>query len=673
MEDEEVQGINFSKLYSSLPDAGNELMMLREELKKAQNNDEGSIEDMKLKIWKMKDLGLQTIQLISSAGVQSTAAAAMDKFADIAQNFPRLASLVSSTKVSSSVRRDVERLVESGVLHALPANSLFINGKRTDVGGNTFNIYDVLEEVQEELLSQGKLSGLRLDRSTKKGLVQVANNVGGSASGEASAFGGPINRIDVSRGGKYVVHFLNNLEKDPQYKAWPSSLKQLLYPSWSLHTIAKNLYTLISVVDVMSVEGATILMQVQMFLQQYPIRFGVALSCTSSSGTSTAAVEAYGTISSSGEFATSEDFCRLYAHVRASYESAFSNAFLFAVTEAVYEAYNMAQATGELDASGRITKAQLVDVYTNIIATLSEAWTTSSYTAEAQEVLKAQSYSDYLRNTSLYLDARGLPVNSYSLNGIVVNDINLQSTLMQLISREQYIMTQYYQKKVITDRSKSIYADIMNHTAAFARYHPMLDDKNIQYVDFNTPAGQQLMSRLSYSNPLLSQDITASTVPYFEMANTTFLVAPLSVVGYQAATTTIEWLLHNHDKIDTLQGSNHRLAILHSVGAAVEGDAETELGSVLQLVKVVEESMSVPIGDHSICDFECLKALLMVYRMLEDSLPVNEMTDRLSVYLKQQLPALEAHRGVATIERLKSSLTSADVSAALASTRQRFR
>jgi hypothetical protein len=55
----------------------------------------------------MKDLGLQTAKLIASAGIQGTASDAMDKFAELVHNFPKLANMVSSTKVPPSLRREV--------------------------------------------------------------------------------------------------------------------------------------------------------------------------------------------------------------------------------------------------------------------------------------------------------------------------------------------------------------------------------------------------------------------------------------------------------------------------------------------------------------------------------------------------------------------------------------
>jgi hypothetical protein len=43
------------------------------------------------------------------------------------------------------------------------------------------------------------------------------------------------------------------------YARWPKKLRQLLYPSWNLQTIARNLYTIIAVVDPGSEAGMHIL------------------------------------------------------------------------------------------------------------------------------------------------------------------------------------------------------------------------------------------------------------------------------------------------------------------------------------------------------------------------------------------------------------------------------
>ncbi len=48
-------------------------------------------------------------------------------------------------------------------------------------------------------------------------------------------------------------------------------------------------------------------------------------------------------------------------------------------------------------------------------------------------------YGDFVSNSSAYLDARGLRANSFSLNGIVIEDHSITANVMQLLGR--YIHT----------------------------------------------------------------------------------------------------------------------------------------------------------------------------------------------------------------------------------------
>jgi hypothetical protein len=103
---------------------------------------------------------------------------------------------------------------------------------------------------------------------------------------------------------------VNNLEKDAMYKRWPRTLRQLLYPSWSLHSISRNLYTVIANVDPLTIAGAMLLAQMNMlYQQQYPIRFGIVLVCSER-----------GLAGGSEDYvpnqASSADVCRLFAHAK---------------------------------------------------------------------------------------------------------------------------------------------------------------------------------------------------------------------------------------------------------------------------------------------------------------------------------------------------------------------
>ena len=75
-----------------------------------------------------------------------------------------------------------------------------------------------------------------------------------------------------------LVTYTNNLEKDPEYKEWPPSVQQLLYPSWQLTAVAKNLYTALLVLDASTDEALNAIYVAHAMLRQgYPVRIAFVL------------------------------------------------------------------------------------------------------------------------------------------------------------------------------------------------------------------------------------------------------------------------------------------------------------------------------------------------------------------------------------------------------------
>jgi hypothetical protein len=292
-------------------------------------------------------------------------------------------------------------------------------------------------------------------------------------------------RIDVSKGSKHVVTFINNLEKDAQYKRWPKSMRQMLMPSWSLHSIARNLYTLIFVIDPWSFEGVNLLMQVQsMHAQQYPIRFGVVLRCDD--GLDGAAGEEGG---KGTQPPRRSEVCQLFAKAKEAYGVEKGFAFLMELASHVSEALQglaVDPETGGLDLSRTpfpaLSSADLVDVYASAMAAALRAKKAAS-AAEAKEVLASAEWLAFATNSTKYVSDRGLRFNSFSLNGIVRDGDDISNSLMQILGREQYIIANYYRKKQVTDKTTSIFSAILGLSGAFSRYHPLLEDETVTYSD----------------------------------------------------------------------------------------------------------------------------------------------------------------------------------------------
>jgi hypothetical protein len=521
-DDEEVMGINFSKLFSNNHAVGAEIAMLRDrliELEIAKSSEKSNSEEMK--VWKMKDLGLQTVQLINRISNKESSFDAMQKLKDFIQNFPKYAPMISSTKVTQLMRNDAMSWYNSMLGSLVPVNGLFLNGKRIELGGNTFNLFDVFDEIVEEMRRVYQLRSLKLPNSINRMINSAMLHLGEDPSSQTDPMGGPIEkdivRIDVSKGGKYVVHFMNNLEKDKEYKHLPKSLNTLTFPSWNLHMLARNIYTMIGNVDVLSTAGATILTQMRaLHSDSFPIRFGFVF------------------VPDTPGNSIKEAFCRLVAYLIDTQSS--SHAFEFA--ENIAKVY--------LEEGESIDLDRILSIFSETLSSSSlSKWLPSA--SKQQEIknmlLQTNKYGDAIANATEYLVDRNLPINSFSFNGIVSVDPSINSQLMRLISREQFILANYVRGRLLSDKSKSIFNDLMRISNAYSRYHPMLDEKNPDYVNLLTPEARRSLSKLQYFIPQLSRDITADTIEKSGTANSLQLFIEANKGGYAAARNAISWLL----------------------------------------------------------------------------------------------------------------------------------
>ena len=548
-EGEEVDGVDFSKLLSRRPDLAKELAVMREEL--LTKRDEGLQAGVGMKVWRMRDLGLQALLAIASAASHGTdGSAVIAKLADIAHNFPARASAISSIKVSQELRAGLEALAHSGLLHHLHPSSAYINGIRVDIGGNTFNVYDFLDEIKKEIVHMEQLASLEeVPAALRDEVKQLSRKLSSDDStAEDSPRGGRAVRIDVSRGAKSVVTFMNNLEKDQMYKRWPKSLRQLLFPSWSLQTIAKNMYTLIVNVDPLTFDGVSILMQINMmWQQQWPVRFGAVLAVTS------------GPAAAPG-MASSHDVCRLFALALREYSTKAAVAFLVDVSEAAGESFQLLAGASEADIAGdtpaQVTRDMAVALFAQSAFGTKASESQRDIRTRAEAVLADENvYADFVSNSSIYLNARGLAINSFSLNGIVRQTSDMQSALMQILGREQYLMTSYYQNKKITDKTPSLFSAILQESSAFQRYHPLLEEEQPSYVDFAAPAARELLGRLDFYS-LTGKGTGCGIAGTY--TNTTIIVARPNQTDYLSLAEAFRWL----NNTASAEGvGRHRLAL----------------------------------------------------------------------------------------------------------------
>jgi hypothetical protein len=57
------------------------------------------------------------------------------------------------------------------------------------------------------------------------------------------------------------------------------------------------------------------------------------------------------------------------------------------------------------------------------------------------------------------------------MNGIVREDIDMSSSMNELLGREQFLITNHYKEKKISDKTKSIFSAVLTAGGAYPRYH----------------------------------------------------------------------------------------------------------------------------------------------------------------------------------------------------------
>jgi hypothetical protein len=106
-EDENVNGFIFSKLLSRKPELGEELSKLRQEFVEENG---ANADDGQMKVWKMKDLGMQATHSIMKDKDP------LSRLMEVSQNFPIYANDLSRIRLDKSMKEEVKRIANSGLM-----------------------------------------------------------------------------------------------------------------------------------------------------------------------------------------------------------------------------------------------------------------------------------------------------------------------------------------------------------------------------------------------------------------------------------------------------------------------------------------------------------------------------------------------------------------------------
>ena len=256
--------------------------------------------------WQRRDLPLQAAHVVSSASDPLWA------LQDVAQNLPSHASTLVEVAVPDEIRIAAELAKDMPAVASARGDqgpfALLVNGRQIAVQRPSFNVFELMNILREENALLADLEKSLGSHLGPKGLAAVQDMIemGEAALDRAGSKDGAIKkkqesdmmddpcfggdevedeeggaeakfRIDVGRGYRGAVTYINDIERDPQYRQWPRSIEQMLMMAQfgQPPTVRRNMFTMLLVLDPLSGDGERMLdIAIQFIQANLPIRLG---------------------------------------------------------------------------------------------------------------------------------------------------------------------------------------------------------------------------------------------------------------------------------------------------------------------------------------------------------------------------------------------------------------
>ncbi|XP_074593457.1 UDP-glucose-glycoprotein glucosyltransferase isoform X2 [Brevipalpus obovatus] len=252
---DELEGFVFSKLKANFPEMNEKLSEFQSHLMESMK------EIATLKVWELQDMSLQAAKKILTSPVEDQ----LNLMTDISQNFPSISRMLAKIPVDGDMKREVEKNQQL-FMHQLnlgPSDSaLFVNGMFFDM--DTTDIYTLLYYLKKEVkLSDGLHKILGQNEEKIRQLIKL------DITDEKQEY-----QIDIRDS---AVFYINDIEADKTYRNWPSSLQDMLRPTYPgmLRNVRKNIYHLVLIVDPSKKEAFDVIKLAESFyVHKAPLRVG---------------------------------------------------------------------------------------------------------------------------------------------------------------------------------------------------------------------------------------------------------------------------------------------------------------------------------------------------------------------------------------------------------------
>ena len=481
--------------------------------------------------WQRRSLSMQAASLI----VSSTDP--LEALKGVSQNLPSVAHSLSNIQISESFEVLAEKATKIATkVGAISAGwgdaafGFYVNSREVNIERPSFNVFQLLNVLREEdailrnldlnvrpalkkaafVFGSGKDNGSsaewaalqsvrkmmdmgadKLAEMGKSGDFSIMNSLTNESNEDDGINDDPdeeeasqIYRIDVGRGGKNAVLYLNDIEKDPEYSSWPTSMQEMLYRAQfgGAPTVRRNLFTMLLVIDPADGNPNPALDAVAQLLNaQFPLRLCVLIVNRDDveEGLSS---EPLPWDNGDRSFHASDSFL-LLKHITNKYGGMVAISCLL---QLLHESAKMEDA---------LSVTEYVSAHVSLLVQMGvvQQGLVSKVQNDLMNLLKAGKESESDSNSKnkglLYESAVQFakdklirPGMSF-FNGIPLpSTASFESKVNTILRDEQHHIMDLAMKGVITDSiPKSVYAAILSGDNVFKKYHPLLDESSGEY------------------------------------------------------------------------------------------------------------------------------------------------------------------------------------------------
>lgn len=503
-------------------------------------------------------LGIQTANFIMHAAANESCPDSkmvcdpLELLQAVTGDFPSVAPYLALLPVNASIEKEAWANHESGAT-SFATGIVTINGMQVDTSSENFNIFSVLPTLQKEEDALHYLNALPISYDVRNKIFQLTIH-GGRAHSEGSnldsivriaynfdglsVLGKSIDedlRDEVLSGFQYpFVTVLNDFEKpsllsDALYARWSTKLEDILYPSWQLPSIRRNLYTALFFLPLSKPQSQLAIAQIFHYIaMRLPVRFGVVPLIGDDPlendqlqmcGLDTAPRECAALGISLDEEATSLQFAMLHTAITLSLGDQGSFAFLHAIanrqreqmqdyTNSSKDSMTVKELISMYEAAWESTKAA---VDSPLIQTLSTKGLGRFHLRDQYGTLRRA------LNTALtWHNTFNVPPLSILINGRIIRDFKLDRELLNAVQEEMVLLQTAVRAKSIDDSvAPSVYHAFIGQATSLVKS----DLKKKSIVEVKTqplPGSGTLVSK--YHEGIFASDDQHVVVPMVETA-----------------------------------------------------------------------------------------------------------------------------------------------------------